>query len=154
MSQKPPVVKSLATLVNLREQEVDRLTTDVAAKQAVRERYRRSLERMEQLCEDSGASGDTVPGALTPMLSPALSLNCAAYKQSVMQLADAHRADLALHEADMAVAQRALHVAVNKREVLDTVLQRQLGTLQRQQAAREQKREDDLAAQVWMRGQR
>lgn len=54
----------------------------------------------------------------------------------------------------MAVAQRALHVAVNKREVLDTVLQRQLGTLQRQQAAREQKREDDLAAQVWMRGQR
>ena len=158
MSQKPPVVKSLSTLVNLREQEVERLTTDVAAKQAVRERYRRSLARMEQLCRDSGASsdagGDTVPGALTPMLSPALSLNCAAYKQSVMQMADAHRADLALHEADMAVAQRALHAAVNKREVLDTVLQRQLGTLQRQQAAREQKREDDLAAQVWMRGQR
>lgn len=137
-------MQSLSRLVALREQEVDRLTADVAAKQALRERYLGNLERLERLCESTGASG---------ALPPVLSMNCAAYKQAVMQLAASHRQDLALHEADMAVAQQALLAASRRHEVLDQVLVRQQDRRRQAQQTQEQKRQDELATQVWWRGQ-
>lgn len=133
---------SLGRLIELREREVERLTAEVAAKQALRERYLGNLRRLEQLCAGTGASGAP---------SPALALNCAAYKQSVMQLADAHRGDLALHEADMALSSRALAEAARRREVLAQVHDGQQRALLRLQEAGEQKRQDEIAAQVWLR---
>lgn len=134
---------SLGRLIDLRERDVERLTAEVAAKQAVRERYLGNLARLEQLRDGSGASG---------ALPPALSLNCAAYKQTVMLVADAHREDLKLHEADMAVSQQALHMAARKREVLTQVHERQRRHVQRALDAGEQKQQDELASQVWWRG--
>lgn len=140
---KKATVNSLGRLVDLRERDVERLTAEVAAKQAVRARYLSNLERLEQLRDGSGASG---------MLSPVLSLNCAAYKQTVMLAADAHRADLQLHEADMALSQQALQTAALRREVLGQVHLRHQRDLKRVEASGEQKRHDELAAQVWWRG--
>lgn len=136
-------IKSLSTLVTLREREVDKLTADVASQQAVRERYLRNLDRMDQLCASTAAQ---------PAVSPLLAMNSGEYRLSLMQMADQHRQQLALHEADMALSRQALQDAARRREVLDQVLTRQQGAAQRAQAAQDQKRQDDLAAQVWLRG--
>jgi flagellar export protein FliJ len=142
----PKSLQSLSRLVDLRAMDVNRLTAAMESKRVLRDRYRGNLERLEKLCAGSGASSSS--------LSPALSLNCAAYKQAVMQLAHEHRQDLALHEADMAVAQRALSAASCKHEVLGQVLEQRRHCLREEQKAREQKRQDELAAQSWLRGRR
>jgi hypothetical protein len=85
----------------------------MAEKASVRERYQKNLERLTSLYTNSGASGN---------LHPALAGNCGDYKQAVMAMADSHRLDLHMHEADMAVSQQALNKAWAKREVMDMVL--------------------------------
>lgn len=137
-------IKSLSTLVAMREREVDRLTADVAAKQVIRDRFQGNLDRMARLCADSGASS-------TP--SPIEALNKANYKAAVMQMADLHRQDLALHEAHMAISQRALQEAACRREVLGQLLSKQQLSLRKAQFSQDQKHQDDLATQVWLRGQ-
>jgi flagellar export protein FliJ len=99
--------------VALRNTEVERLQTEMAEKASVRERYQKNLERLTSLYTNSGASGN---------LHPALAGNCGDYKQAVMAMADSHRLDLHMHEADMAVSQQALNKAWAKREVMDMVL--------------------------------
>jgi flagellar export protein FliJ len=136
-------VDSLARLIELKQQQVDQLAAEVAGKEALRQRYRHNLERLGALAAGSGASGAPA--------SPALALNRANYKQSVLTLMVSHQQELALHEADMAAAQRALTEASRKREVLVRTLEQKQDVLQRAQAVREQKRQDDLAAQVWWR---
>jgi len=139
------LVTSLATLVDLREREVDRLAADMASKEAVRRRYCESIERLRGMC-----TGESAPASL-PM---ALSLNLAGYKQAVLRMVEQHREDLALHEADMAVTQRALAAASQRREVLGQVLRREQHVLRAEQGVREQKRQDELASQVWWRSER
>lgn len=140
---KRHTMNSLATLVRLRNRDVDSLKAEMSSKASVRERYRTNLARLDGLCADSGASG-------TPSL--ALSVNCAHYKQVVMQMADSHRIDLSLHEADMAVTQQALNGAWRKSEVLRQVLERKQDNLFNEQQKRERKQQDELAVQVWYRG--
>lgn len=165
-------LKQLGRLVDLREREVDRLSADMADKQAVRQRYLGNLARLEQLCKGSGPSSQQMGSQQTgsqqkggqqkdaqqmdrpATLSPALSLNCGGYKQAVMQLADVHRVDLSLHEAAMLTTQRLMAHAVRRHESLDLVLERQRESVRRSQNARDQKGQDDLAAQVWLRGRK
>lgn len=137
-------VKSLNTLVAMRDREVDSLMAEMAAKQAVRDRFQRNLERMASLCDSPVAQGST---------SPVQALNSAHFKAAVMQMADLHRQDLALHEAEMAVSQQALQKAALNKEVLEQVLSRQQLDLRRAQSGQEQKRQDDMATQVWLRRQ-
>jgi flagellar export protein FliJ len=138
------MVRNLTTLVDLRQREVDRLVADMAQKEAVRQRYRSNLDRLAGLCAGESAQGT----------SPSLSLNRAAYKQSVLEMIDQHRTELTLHEADMAVAQCALTAASHKRESLGQVLVRKERDAAAEQAQRDQKQQDELASQVWWRGRR
>ena len=137
-------IRNLTTLVGLRSTEVERLQSDMAAQTAVRDRYQKNLERLTGLYTGSGASG---------ALPLALSVNCGDFKQAVMQLADQHRTDLHLHEANMAVSQRALNTAWAKREVLDQVLTQKQQHVANEQRRTDAKRQDDLATQFWFRGQ-
>ena len=136
-------IHSLDTLVQLRSTEVERLQTELARQQATRARYQANLERLHALAEGSGASG---------RLAPALALNCGQYKQAVFALADSHRTDLQLHEANMAVAQRNLNAAWTRRELLGKVLEQQQDALAREQERAARKREDDIATQSWLAG--
>ena len=136
-------IHSLDTLVQLRTTEVDRLQTELARQEATRARYQANLERLHALAEGSGASG---------RLAPALALNCGQYKQAVFALADSHRTDLQLHEANMAVAQRNLNAAWTRRELLGKVLEQQQDALAREQERAARKREDDIATQSWLAG--
>ncbi|MYM98960.1 flagellar export protein FliJ [Duganella vulcania] len=138
-------IRNLTTLVALRNTEVERLQTELAEKESLRERYQKNLERLTGLYTNSGPSGN---------LHPALAGNCGDYKQAVMQMADSHRLDLHMHEADMAVSQQALNAAWAKREVLGKVLSKQQKVVLAQQNVQERKQQDELATQLWIRGQK
>jgi len=138
-------IRNLTTLVALRNTEVERLQTEMAEKTDLRDRYQKNLERLTSLYTNSGASGN---------LHPALAGNCGNYKQAVMAMADSHRLDLHMHEADMAVSQQALNAAWAKREVLGKVLDKTQKVVNREQNAKERKQHDELATQLWLRGQK
>lgn len=141
-------IKSLDTLVDLRSIEVDKLQTELARQQATRARYQANLARLTSLAEGSGASGNGAAGRL----APALALNCGHYKQAVFALADNHRTDLQLHEANMAVSQRNLNAAWTRRELLGKVLAQQQVLHSREQERAARKREDEIATQSWLAG--
>lgn len=143
MSQQK--IRNLTTLVALRNTEVERLQTEMAEKTHLRERYQKNLDRLTTLYTNSGASGN---------LHPALAGNCGNYKQAVMVMADSHRLDLHMHEADMAVSQQALNAAWARREVLGKVLDKTQQVVNREQNVKERKRDDELATQLWLRGQK
>ena len=136
-------INSLGTLVHLRGIEVDRLQAEMAAQRATSARYRDNLARLDGLAQGSGPSG---------ALPLALALNCGHYKQAVMQMADTHRTDLSLHEANMALSQRALTSAWSKRELLGQVLEQKQDAADLAQQRVDRKRQDDLATQAWMAG--
>lgn len=136
-------IRSLSTLVDMRSNEVERLQSEMAAKENVRERYKKTLDKLTDLYQSSGPSG---------RLPMALAVNCGDYKQGVMAMADSQRLNLHMHEADMAVSQRALTAAYVKREVLGQVLERHQDAAATAQRAQERKRHDELATQLWYRG--
>ena len=141
--KRQDTIHSLDTLVRLRSTEVDKLQAELARQEAMRVRYQASVERLTALAEGSGASG---------RLAPALALNCGQYKQAVFALADHHRTDLQLHEANMAVSQRHLAQAWTRRELLGKVLEQQQDALAREQDRAARKREDEIATQSWLAG--
>lgn len=140
---KQGTIRSLDLLLQVRSSEVDRLQADMAKQEETRRRYVANLDRLSQLAEGSGASG---------ALAPALALNCGQYKQAVFALADTHRTDLHLHEANMQVAQRELTAAWTRRELLGKVLEQHQAAAARAQDRATKKREDETATQSWMAG--
>jgi len=148
-NNKPATIASLGTLVKVRSSEVERLETDLAKQEATRQRYAVSVERLTQLAVGSGASGQQKQGKA---LSPALAVNCGDYKQAVFALADTHRTDLQLHEANMAVSQQHLAAAWTRRELLGKVLTRQEALHARAQERTRRKHEDEIATQSWLAG--
>jgi flagellar export protein FliJ len=136
------LIQNLTSLVALRNTELEKLQAAQAAKVATAERYKKNLERLNSLAVNSGASGS---------LPIALAANCGDYKQAVLAMADSHRLDLTMHEADMAVSQRALNQAYVKCEVLGQVLEKNEKALASKGAVQERKVHDDLATQVWLR---
>ena len=139
------LIRNLTTLVALRNTELEKLQSEQAAKEAMAERYRKNVARLQQLAINSGASGK---------LPIALASNCGDYKQAVLQMADHHRLDLTMHEADMAVSQRAVNAAWAKREVLGQVLEKKQAVVDTEKRVQERKQHDDLATQLWLRSQK
>jgi flagellar export protein FliJ len=153
---KKNTIASLGTLVRLRSSEVDRLQADLAKQETVRARYQASLARLTDLAEGSGASGQAaghVPAQAAASLCPALAVNVGNFKQAVFSLADSHRTDLHLHEANMAVSQRNLAQAWTRRELLGKVLAQHETAHAREQDRIQRKREDEIATQSWLAGQ-
>ena len=145
-------IRSLDTLVQLRSTEVEKLQTELARQEATRARFQTNVERLTALAEGSGASGNSTGNSMGGRLAPALALNCGHYKQAVFALADSHRTDLHLHEANMAVSQRNLAQAWTRRELLGKVLEQQQDALAREQERVSRKREDEIATQSWLAG--
>jgi len=140
-------IDSLDTLVRVRGTEVERLQTALAKKEATCARYQASVDRLTALAEGSGPSGQAA--GMRP-LSPALAMNCGNYKQAVFALAETHRTDLQLHEADMAVAQKSLAQAWTRRELLGKVLEQHEAAYARTLERTQRKREDEIATQSWL----
>lgn len=149
MSRKD-LIRSISTLVDLRSTEVERMQADLARQEATRHRYQTSVDRLTALAEGSGPSLGAGPSG---PLAAALALNCGDYKQAVFALADTHRTDLQLHEANMAASQRHLATAWTRRELLGKVLGQHQGALAREQDRVARKRDDEIATQTWLAGQ-
>jgi flagellar export protein FliJ len=132
----------LARLAELREREVTKRQADLALSVATGERYRRKLEQLDTLWQTSTVSAS---------LAPSLSLNSANYKQTVMEMASRHRADLARHDTQTDQARLALLQATRRHGAIDQVLTLQLQAQARALRSGEQKRQDELASQQWMR---
>ncbi len=149
MNGKASTIDSLGTLVRLRSTEVERLQADLAKQEATRQRYRNSVDLLTDLATGAGPSGQPAG----PMrFSPSLAINCGNYKQAVFALADSHRTDLHLHEANMAVSQRNLAQAWTKRELLGKVLAQHEAAYAREQDRAQRKRDDEIATQSWLAG--
>jgi flagellar export protein FliJ len=142
MSNQQHLQRSLGRLITLRERELDRHQAQLAAKQQLRERYVSTVQRLEQLNQQIGPTGASLPS---------LAANSAAYKQAVLQWAEQQRQDLALHEADMAAQRLTMLTVARKQEALGQLLGRVEARLLGEQGRREQKGQDDLAGQVWNR---
>lgn len=136
--------QSLVQLMALRERELEQHQAQLAAKQQLRERYAATVQRLEQLNSQIGPTGAAVP---------TLAANSAVYKQAVMQWAEQQRQDLALHEADMAVQRQAMLAVARQQEAYAQLLARVEQRAKSEQMRREQKFTDDVAGQVWQRGQ-
>lgn len=133
---------NLQRLIALREQELERQQAQLAAKEQTRARYAATLAKLEQLNAQIGPTGAAVP---------TLAANSAVYKQAVMQWAEQQRQDLVLHEADMAVQRQAMLALARKQEAYGQLLGRAQARALAAQGKREQKGQDELAAQVWHR---
>ncbi|HEX2011917.1 MAG TPA: flagellar export protein FliJ [Roseateles sp.] len=143
MSQQQ-LQRSLQRLMGLRERELERHQAQLAAKEQLRARYVSTVERLEQLNAQIGPTGAALPS---------LAANSAVYKQAVMQWAEQQRQDLALHEADMAAQRESMLAVARKQEAFGQLLGRVDARLLAARGRQEQKQQDDLAGQVWQRGQ-
>lgn len=150
MSERHRLVR-MRRLLELRKREVEALSAEMSSERAVQRRYLENLARLEHLCVSSGASGAQLHTERPHVTSATLSLNCAGYKQAVMEMAAVHRLDLSLHEAQMANTQQRMGTAARRHASLEQVLARRRRSFARQQLRQDQRRQDDLAAQVWLR---
>lgn len=133
---------SLARVVELRERELTQRQTELAQSMATGERYRRKLEQLDTLWQTSTVSAN---------LAPSLSLNSANYKQNVLEMASRHREDLARHDTVTDQARQAFLLATRRHGAIDQVLTQQLQAQARAQRSGEQKRQDEIASQLWQR---
>jgi flagellar export protein FliJ len=133
--------KSLGTLVDLRGRELEKRQAELAVRQSVCARVETNIERLGQLMQGISTAG---------AMSADLAMNAFAYKQSLLELADGQRRELALKRSDVSQAQAAVNAAVRQQEVLDQLLIQARATALLAQKRRAQKQQDDLATQVWI----
>jgi len=137
-------VNRLGLMLRLRQQEVDRLQADLAAKEKTRARYQRTLTRMDALRDAVGASG--------AQAHPALAMNVAGYKDHLQLLRASQAQDLALAESEARQGAEALRAASLRRETLAQVRLESARLLTAVLGRQEQKRTDEQATQAWLRG--
>ncbi|POZ63472.1 flagellar export protein FliJ, partial [Chromobacterium alticapitis] len=101
-------IRQFDLLLTLRRRDGEKLETELAAKRRLQERYRRNIERLEQLSAASGASASAG--------HPALALNCAGYKSHLNGLMQSQRQDLRLAEADAEISRGRLEAARRREE--------------------------------------
>lgn len=145
MNRAQASIAAVRRLAELRAREADRLQTELAERQAKRQRQAESVQRLNALCAGVGASA--VPAAV-------LAANCAAYKESLLELGRRQQDELARHDAGVDAARAALMAAATRRMALEQAADGRQQRLDRDLAGREQKRQDDIATQVWLRGLR
>lgn len=143
---RSPMQRSLDLMITVRERELERRVADLARKQALGARYLGNVQKLEQLARQLG-------GSTGPVLDAGLAANRAAYQQGVQALAEAQKQELALHEADAAHTRQAVQTLARRQQALGQVLDRSLAQSQAEQQRREQKSQDAMAGQAWLRGQ-
>lgn len=132
----------LGQLMTLREREIEQQQAQLAGKERLRDRYAASLQRLEQLNAQIGASG----GACASLAG-----NSADYKQAVLQWAEQQRQQLAQHDAEIAVQRQTMLAMARKQQATGQLLGRAQAVLQGEERRAEQKSSDEIAGQVWLR---
>ncbi|WP_434634435.1 flagellar export protein FliJ [Chromobacterium sp. CV08] len=137
-------LRQLDLLLGLRRRDGEKLEAELAAKRRLQDRYRRNIERLDQLSAASGASAAAG--------HPALALNCAGYKSHLAGLRQSQQQDLRLAEADAEVSRQRLQAAQRREEQVKLLRDEAAAQWRLLQARGEQKGSDEAAGQVWLRG--
>ncbi|HGL4260753.1 hypothetical protein KDW07_25470 [Burkholderia dolosa] len=136
------VVTGLSKLVALRAKEVDRLSVDVAARDAECVRYRHHLSQMTALMQ-SVRTGAPV--------HPEQAMNDARYRSAMVDLIHQHERQLTRHEALVTSLRADLRIARLRHKQIDVVRCKKVGALESELRVRDRKREDQQASQAWLR---
>ena len=138
----------LGQLQELREQSRERAQARFAEQQRRCDRMADAVMRLETL------AGSAAPAPADGRLNAALLCNQGAYKDTVLDLARQQRQALAHGRVEAAAAQAAL-MAEARSEAALTKVRDQLGARLAEDARRqEQKTQDAVAGQAWLRGGR
>ncbi|MBV8503217.1 MAG: flagellar FliJ family protein [Paucibacter sp.] len=139
---------NLGRLRELSERARDQAQTHFAEQQRRCERIAGNVDKLEAL------AGSAAPTAADGRLTAALLANQGAYKDTVLDLARGQRKALDQSRADAAAAQAAL-ISESRREAALDKARSQVGARLALDARRqEQKQQDALASQSWLRGDR
>ncbi|AIO69719.1 hypothetical protein [Burkholderia oklahomensis] len=140
----PRMVKCIAGLVSIREAEVEKLTASLARQESVRARFHRNLHAMQTLFDAAG-------GAPAQAVPPTLLHNQAGYRLAMLDMMQAHRTALRAHEEHMQVERQLLAATAARCEMWRRELRKRERRLDAARERGEQRSQDELAAQAWIR---
>ena len=139
----PGLTRQLTRLIELRERELEQQQHLLAQHAQLCQRQAHSVARVQQLCR-------AVEGAALAT-QPSLLLNQAAYKDNLQALARAQEERLQAHEAERDWQGQQTLALARKAESLRLLQQRVVERVQTQQRRGEQRRNDEIASQLWLR---
>ncbi|MDH0868339.1 flagellar export protein FliJ [Mitsuaria sp. GD03876] len=137
-SSKDSLRRGLGTLAGLQQLQLDRQQARLAEQQRLCQRVQGTVDRLEALGAQATLTGTLLPG---------LAQNSAAYKQAMLGWADRQREELARRQAELEQARADTLAAARKQETLRQLVERADERARTEQARRDQKGQDEIAAQ-------
>ncbi|WP_077033549.1 flagellar FliJ family protein [Pelomonas sp. KK5] len=134
------IEKSLDTLIELRGRDLEARQADLAGKQVVCARIEANIERLHALMD-----------GVSTAQAPSLAENTAAYKTSLLELAEGQRRELEQRRQHVEQAREAVLDAARRKQVLEQLLQQSRARAQFARQRQQQKQQDELATQMWSR---
>lgn len=134
-------IQTLSRLADLRGNKVRQMLGRVTYQQNLCQRYRNNIAGLERLCSFS-----------VPVSTPLQRHNQQQYKATLHKMIELQRRELTLAEENLKRIQRELLVAMRNEKVVVQVMEAKIDQWQQLLARQEQKIQDGLAAQAWMRG--
>jgi flagellar export protein FliJ len=132
----------LSRLASLRGNRVRQMLGRVTYQQNLCQRYRNNITGLSRLC-----------GFTVPMTTPLQRDNQQRYKATLHKMVELQRRELQLAEENLARIQAELLAAMRSEKVVVRVIDTKLAQWQHVLAQQEQKIQDGLAAQAWLRAQ-
>lgn len=132
----------LSRLASLRGSRVQQMLGRVNYQKNLCQRYRNNITGLNRLC-----------GFTVPMTTPLQRDNQQQYKATLHKMVELQRRELQLAEENLARIQAELLAAMRSEKVVMQVIDTKMAQWQAALAQQEQKIQDGLAAQAWMRAQ-
>lgn len=132
----------LSRLASLRGSRVQQMLGRVNYQKNLCQRYRNNITGLNRLC-----------GFTVPMTTPLQRDNQQQYKATLHKMVELQRRELQLAEENLARIQAELMAAMRSEKVVMQVIDSKMAQWQAALAQQEQKIQDGLAAQAWMRAQ-
>ena len=132
----------LSRLASLRGSRVQQMLGRVNYQKNLCQRYRNNITGLNRLC-----------GFTVPMTTPLQRDNQQQYKATLHKMVELQRRELQLAEENLARIQAELLAAMRSEKVVMQVIDTKMAQWHAALAQQEQKIQDGLAAQAWMRAQ-
>ncbi|SFN35382.1 flagellar export protein FliJ [Izhakiella capsodis] len=144
MSGKNNNVRLLERLRQLKENSVDRLSSELASQQLTALRYRNNIDALNQLKTVSLPA----PGGGKMMQ------NAADYKAMLQRVVDWQEQEHALTQVEIVQLKRVLYEKSREEMRMAQAVKLQRQQLQMSEARQQQRQTDDIALQSWLRKQK
>lgn len=140
MSAQPTELNTLGSLLKLRHQGVNQVMARIQYQQQLCQRYRSNIEGLNRLL-----------GYTVPMTTPLQRDNQQRYKQVLLRVAEVQQRELTIAEQQLETIRQELLAASLDEKRLEKVLEIKLAQWQESLGRQEQKLQDALASQSWIR---